>query len=85
MPGHMGIHDVGIAYDRYQERDLPIMMTMGRHTQDPVVSFYEYLWNGYVENDRELHERNPEHLSVWGHKSGGAKPLPDTIMPVAEG
>jgi hypothetical protein len=100
IPGHFGIHhvgievedldDVGIAYDLYQERNLPIMMTMGRHTQDPVVSFYgitpssfgvEYLWNGFIEDDRQFHERNPEKLSVWGHKPGGAKPLPGHCCP----
>jgi 2,3-dihydroxybiphenyl 1,2-dioxygenase len=103
VPGHMGIHhvgievkeldDVGIAFDLYQERGLPVMMTMGRHTQDPVISFYgitpsgfgvEYLTGGAIETDREFHERNPEKLSVWGHKPGGAKPLPDTVAPVGQ-
>jgi 2,3-dihydroxybiphenyl 1,2-dioxygenase len=81
---HIGIYvaeldDVGIAYDMVQERGMPIVMTLGRHAQDPVVSFYsvtpagftiEYIW---ITPECEMppesfHEVRAERLSVWGHK-----------------
>jgi 2,3-dihydroxybiphenyl 1,2-dioxygenase len=88
MPGlyglqHLGIEvreldDVGIAYDLVHERGIQVMVTLGRHTQDPVISFYsftpsgfpvEYMWDGLVETaDRPLVEGRPQRLSVWGHK-----------------
>jgi 2,3-dihydroxybiphenyl 1,2-dioxygenase len=81
---HIGIYcdtldDVGIAYDvveeRYPER---IEMTLGRHMQDPVVSFYsktpagftlEYIWGEDLEIPDDTYvERKANKLSVWGHK-----------------
>lgn len=100
LPGLRGIHhigigckeldDVGIAYDRVQERELQITMTLGRHTQDPVVSFYSATPSGFgIEYQTaggrffgpDHHEVNPEVLSVWGHKSVGP-PLFATVRPV---
>jgi len=86
---HIGIYcneldDVGIAYDMVQERGLPISRTLGRHAQDPVVSFYsyapdglevEYIWNdgnAYFPHDTFLEQR-AEVLSVWGHKEVDAR------------
>jgi 2,3-dihydroxybiphenyl 1,2-dioxygenase len=99
MPGHKGIHhlgigvknldDVGIAYDLVKERGIPLNRTLGRHTQDPVVSFYlqtpsnffmEYLTEG-ANISEESHEVNPEQLSVWGHRLVGPM-LPSTVAPV---
>ena len=66
-------------------------MTMGRHTQDPVVSFYhftpssfiiEYLTEGEKMPHDSFYEVNPEKLSVWGHKRVGP-PLPTTVQPIA--
>jgi hypothetical protein len=33
------LNDVGRAYDLAQERDLPIILSLGRHTMDTLVSF----------------------------------------------
>jgi extradiol dioxygenase len=101
MPGlrglqHIGIEvqeldDVGIAYDIVQERGIRLMATLGRHTQDPVISFYsftpsgfpvEYLWGG--AEDTAAHpfvEGKPQRLSVWGHKFLEGPP-PATLIPV---
>jgi 2,3-dihydroxybiphenyl 1,2-dioxygenase len=100
MPGHFGIHhigietkeldDVGVAYDLYEEREIPLQMTLGRHTQDPVISFYgvtpsgffvEYLTEGIILDDDHMLEAKPEQLSVWGHKLVGPQ-LPPTVQPV---
>jgi 2,3-dihydroxybiphenyl 1,2-dioxygenase len=99
-PKHFGIHhvgietkeidDVGIAWDMVQERNIPIQMTLGRHTQDPVISFYsftpsgfivEYLTQGALWSEEEFFEVNPQRLSVWGHKQVGP-PLPETVAPI---
>jgi 2,3-dihydroxybiphenyl 1,2-dioxygenase len=99
FPGHFGINhigipvkeldDVGIAYDKVMEKELPLVMTLGRHTQDPVVSFYsqtptgfniEYLW---IDPTRRYdhYQVNAQSLSVWGHQVVGSM-MPPTIAPV---
>lgn len=81
---HIGVYcnkldDVGVAWDivgeRYPER---VQMTLGRHMQDPVISFYsktpagfviEYIWGEDLEiPDGPYVERRSAKLSLWGHK-----------------
>ncbi|MCW2614478.1 MAG: 2,3-dihydroxybiphenyl 1,2-dioxygenase [Frankiales bacterium] len=103
MPGllglqHIGIEvkeldDVGIAYDLVQERGIQLMATLGRHAQDPVISFYsftpsgfpvEYIWDGVEEShERPFTEQRPQKLSVWGHKFQNA-PQPSTLYAAEE-
>lgn len=102
-PGLKGFHhiglgvktldDVGVAYDIVRERGIQLQQTLGRHTQDPVVSFYsftpsgfviEYLTEGAKMTDDTFYEVNPERLSVWGHETVGPM-MPETIRPVAKG
>jgi extradiol dioxygenase len=96
---HVGIEvneldDVGIAYDRVLERGIPLMATLGRHTQDPVISFYSFTPSGFpleyitagIE-DSDLHpfvEGKSESLSVWGHKFNPDAPKPATLYPAEE-
>ncbi|MDX3901416.1 MAG: VOC family protein [Sphingobium sp.] len=81
---HIGIYlkamrDLGQTYDRVQKRQIPMMMTLGQHTQDPHVSFYHYSPGGFaIESIWEMHpwvpelfEPNPEALSAWGHELVG--------------
>jgi 2,3-dihydroxybiphenyl 1,2-dioxygenase len=101
IPGLSGLHhigievreldDVGITYDLTQEREIPLHMTLGRHSQDPVISFYtytctggmvEYLWGGAIVPDATYVEKAPERLSVWGHKTVSTE-LPSTLYPVS--
>jgi len=88
-PGRMGvqhvgivvssIRDVGETYDIVRKRELPMMMTLGQHTQDPHVSFYHFTPSGFaIETVAETEpwqgdpfELNPEVLSVWGHEMVG--------------
>lgn len=81
---HVGIYvnsirDVGQTYDIVQKRQLPMMFTLGQHTQDPHLSFYHYTPSGFAFETiyevepwhRELGELNPETLSSWGHQLVG--------------
>lgn len=102
IPGHRGLHhigiavneldDVGIAHDLVQERGTGMVFSLGRHTQDPVISFYpitpsgfaiEYLNGGLRSSTWDVvGERNPENLSIWGHKPVSPG-LPKSVAPVA--
>ncbi|GGL41771.1 VOC family protein [Nocardia jinanensis] len=104
VPGMLGLNhvglevndldDVGIAYDRVLERGYPLMATLGRHTQDPVISFYHFSPSGFpIEyinagiEDSAAHpfvEGKPESLSVWGHKFNPDAPTPATVYPATE-
>jgi extradiol dioxygenase len=86
IPGARGLHhvmlevadidDVGIAYDLCLERDIPISMTIGRHVNDQMVSFYvrspsgfdiEYGW-GAVAVGPDWSVAQYDRPSIWGHK-----------------
>lgn len=102
MPGvaglqHVGIEvddldDVGIAYDRVLERGYPLLASLGRHNQDPVISFYsftpsgfplEYIHGGVEDSDAHpFVEGKPESISLWGHKFNPDAPKPSTMYPV---
>ena len=86
------IDDVGRAYYRCQERSIPIAMTLGRHVNDHMVSFYavspsgftvEYGWGARVVDDRTWAVQTHQAASVWGHvrlqppAAGPGAPLPD--------
>jgi extradiol dioxygenase len=84
MIPHIGIYcntldDVGIAQDKVLDRNPDaIQMSLGRHMQDPVISFYsltpagfviEYIWGEDLEiPDEPYVERKADKLSVWGHR-----------------
>jgi 2,3-dihydroxybiphenyl 1,2-dioxygenase len=70
------VDDVGITYDLAQRSGHNITATLGRHTNDRMLSFYvatpagfsiEYGWGGIAVNDAEWHVRRYERPSVWGH------------------
>lgn len=70
------LDDVGRAYDLVQERNLPITLSLGRHTMDTLVSFYmrspsgfdiEFGAGGELLGD-DFVQVNPSHSEVWGHK-----------------
>jgi extradiol dioxygenase len=71
------LDDVGRAYDLVQERNLPMTLSLGRHTMDTLVSFYmrspsgfdiEFGAGGELLGD-DFVQVNPSHSEVWGHKS----------------
>lgn len=72
------LEDVGRAWDRVQDRRIPIQMTLGQHANDPLVSFYaeapggfgvEFGCNGMLIDEatwavREFGGKG----EIWGHR-----------------
>jgi len=85
MPGPKRLHhfmleagaldDVGLAYDRFQDKDA-VVMTLGRHTNDHMFSFYgatpsgfavEFGWGARIVDPDWMSSRHTR-ISVWGHR-----------------
>jgi 3,4-dihydroxy-9,10-secoandrosta-1,3,5(10)-triene-9,17-dione 4,5-dioxygenase len=70
------LDDVGLALDRAHRMDVPMMHTLGRHTNDRMVSFYvyspehyaiEYGWDGLrIEEEVPTYEITAG--AFWGHR-----------------
>ena len=83
---------VGRALDIATERNDPVMMSLGEHSNDRMTSFYvitpsgfaiEYGWNGRLVDDTYWKVTHYDSLSVWGHHfNPGA--LPSSGTPAAE-
>jgi 2,3-dihydroxybiphenyl 1,2-dioxygenase len=70
--------DVGRAYDRCLDADVPIRLTIGRHENDQVTSFYantpsgfafEVGWGGRKIDDRIWKPTLWHRVSEWGHRT----------------
>lgn len=71
------LDDVGSAHDICEERAIPITTTLGRHSNDYMISFYmytpsgfrlEYGWGG-LDVDHDLWvPRTYDKPSSWGHR-----------------
>jgi biphenyl-2,3-diol 1,2-dioxygenase len=68
--------DVGLVHDRALKADVPISMSLGRHSNDLMFSFYmvtpsgfefEYGWGARVI-DEDWNVTRHDVTSVWGHK-----------------
>ena len=68
--------DVGLVHDRAIKAGVPISMSLGRHSNDLMFSFYmitpsgfefEYGWGAQVI-DADWHVARHDVTSVWGHK-----------------
>lgn len=85
LPGSKRLHhfmlqtnsmdDVGLAYDKF-DAERAVVMTLGRHTNDHMISFYgatpsgfavEYGW-GAREVDGGWAVVRYDRISIWGHK-----------------
>jgi 2,3-dihydroxybiphenyl 1,2-dioxygenase len=71
------IDDVGKTYDRVQEGTAPLLMTLGRHSNDHMVSFYmanpskfgvEFGWGGREVDDSCWQVEHLTTGSLWGHR-----------------
>jgi extradiol dioxygenase len=103
MEGMIGLHhvmmecrdldDVGVAHDIVLGReDLPLALTLGRHSTDRMVSFYvqtpsgfeiEYGWGGKeLDVDNWVTTESPFPAETWGHRYVGAG-VPGTIRAIA--
>lgn len=68
------LDDVGLALERCKERQIPILMGLGRHQNDQMVSFYvqtpsgfflEYGWGGQESLRQSEYNASGQ---VWGHE-----------------
>lgn len=74
------IDEVGRALDRVQQHQVPMLMGLGRHVNDEMISFYvftpgmfalEYGWGGLVKDWTEHQVFETTSPSHWGHRLGG--------------
>lgn len=70
------LDDVGRAYDIVQQRKVPLVMTLGRHSNDHMTSFYfktpsgfaiEYGWGGLLIDDETWDVKSYGSPKIWGH------------------
>ena len=73
------LDDVGLAYDRVLDNDVPVTLTLGRHTNDSMVSFYckspagfqiEFGWQGRQMTASDAATTMVKG-DVWGHRFPG--------------
>jgi 3,4-dihydroxy-9,10-secoandrosta-1,3,5(10)-triene-9,17-dione 4,5-dioxygenase len=75
------VDDVGRALDRVAERDFPLLMTLGRHTNDRMLSFYVVSPDGFsveVGCDGLMVSGSPPTFEIpsptlWGHHRAGER------------
>lgn len=78
------VDDVGSTYYLCQDRGVEISGTLGRHTNDHMMSFYmrtpsgfevEYGWGARIVDDATWQVQKHEAPSIWGHR-GSLAPMP---------
>jgi len=71
------LDDVGAAWDRVRATKTPFMKTIGKHSNDHMISFYltspsgfdiEYGFGGLLVNEDKWAVSRHRAASVWGHK-----------------
>lgn len=71
------LDDVGYALDRHHEAKAPISMSLGRHTNDQMVSFYsrspsgfdvEFGYGGLLVDEATWTVTQVTKPSFWGHR-----------------
>ncbi len=86
------LDDVGRALDLAAKAGTRLATTLGRHTNDQMVSFYvvtpsgfevEYGWGGRLIDDTVWHVTRHDRGSLWGHKVQVEPALPVAGMPAA--
>ncbi len=87
------LDDVGTALDVIGAREIPLAMSLGRHTNDLMTSFYvrtpsgfeiEYGTGGVVVDDDTWTVGSHQRGSRWGHHPPSDGPLrPRILRPVA--
>jgi 2,3-dihydroxybiphenyl 1,2-dioxygenase len=85
------LDDVGLAYDQALKGQMPITLTLGRHSNDHMVSFYvrspsgfefELGWGAIEVVEPSWSVQLHHHQSVWGHLPGpGLTPPPGFAPP----
>lgn len=74
------LDDVGYCLDRMNKAGIPIASTLGRHSNDHMVSFYaqapggfqvEYGWDGLIVDPATWTAKEITADSFWGHQWNG--------------
>jgi 2,3-dihydroxybiphenyl 1,2-dioxygenase len=72
------LDDVGRAYDLVRSQKLPLVLSLGQHSNDRMVSFYvktpsgfsmEYGWGGLLVDDAVWRVTHYSTTKLWGHES----------------
>jgi 2,3-dihydroxybiphenyl 1,2-dioxygenase len=72
------LDDVGRAYDIVRSRNLPLVLSLGQHSNDRMTSFYmktpsgfamEYGWGGLLVDDATWRVKHYATTKLWGHDS----------------
>jgi 2,3-dihydroxybiphenyl 1,2-dioxygenase len=72
------LDDVGSTYTLCQDQGIPIARSLGRHTNDHMVSFYmqspagfevEYGWGARTVDDHTWQVQQHTRGSIWGHRN----------------
>lgn len=84
------LDDVGNALDLCERDGVPLALTLGRHVNDLMTSFYlhtpaafqiEYGWGGVAVDDLTWESRTFDRFSIWGHHQPEAsKALPPALI-----
>jgi extradiol dioxygenase len=71
------LDDVGIAYDLCRSKGIPLYQSLGRHTNDQMISFYMKTPSGFaveygamgrtIDDESEWVVRRYTRASIWGH------------------
>lgn len=78
------LDDVGRCLGLCEEHDVPLTMTLGRHTNDRMVSFYlrtptgfdlEYGWGAIEVDDATWTAGAYDAPSIWGHRFVATEPF----------
>jgi 2,3-dihydroxybiphenyl 1,2-dioxygenase len=73
----LAMGDVGRAWDRVQQAGTPIVMSLGQHANDPMLSFYvespsgvciEFGWAGTLIDESSWVVREVGPNELWGHR-----------------
>jgi 2,3-dihydroxybiphenyl 1,2-dioxygenase len=73
----LDLDEVGRAMHRCLDGGVHLSMTLGRHSNDQMLSFYpmtpsgfdiEYGWGGLEVSDETWHVQTHENTSAWGHR-----------------
>ena len=82
----LSLNDVGRAYDIVHEHKVPLALTLGRHSNDHMMSFYIYSPSGWwieyghgarLIDDAEWEPKFYNSPKIWGHEM---LPPPDAAM-----
>lgn len=72
------LDDIGTTYDLCRQKAVPIVRTLGRHSNDRMLSFYmqnpsgfnvEYGWDGRLVDDANWVVQQHTRGSLWGHEN----------------